>query len=75
MITVRPYDIDLTVQWNGHKHRFFAEMDDHRYNGAVCGLLGDADGNSRNDFMMRDGRFTKDVIEFGESWRIPGLSC
>ncbi|XP_077989901.1 von Willebrand factor-like [Glandiceps talaboti] len=73
VVTLNPYGIDLSITWRGLEHKFFAELQDSRYSGAVCGLLGNADGDKRNDFRKRDGMMTLDTNEFGESWKVPGM--
>lgn len=38
--------------------------------GQVCGLCGNYDGNSKNDFTTRSQETVADVLEFGNSWRV-----
>ncbi|XP_044538022.1 mucin-5B [Gracilinanus agilis] len=45
-----------------------------RYKGKVCGLCGNYDDNSVNDFTTRSLSVVGDVQEFGNSWKI-SLSC
>lgn len=42
--------------------------------GQVCGLCGNYDGNSRNDFTTRSQETVADVLEFGNSWKVSS-SC
>lgn len=42
--------------------------------GQVCGLCGNYDGNSKNDFATRSQETVADVLEFGNSWRVSS-SC
>ncbi|XP_068115905.1 mucin-2-like [Hyperolius riggenbachi] len=36
----------------------------------VCGLCGNFDGNSNNDFNTRGHSTVEDVVEFGNSWKV-----
>lgn len=38
--------------------------------GQVCGLCGNYDGRSKNDFTTRSNEVVADVQEFGNSWKI-----
>lgn len=38
--------------------------------GQVCGLCGNYDGNSKNDFTTRSQETVADVLEFGNSWKV-----
>lgn len=38
------------------------------YEGLLCGLCGDYDLNSKDDFRKPDGLLAKDANEFGHSW-------
>lgn len=42
--------------------------------GQVCGLCGNYDGNSKNDFTTRSQETVADVLEFGNSWKVSS-SC
>ncbi|XP_075784907.1 mucin-2-like [Pelodiscus sinensis] len=44
------------------------------YKGKICGLCGNFDENSNNDFTTRDGLQVSSPLEFGNSWR-SSLSC
>ncbi|XP_070568477.1 BMP-binding endothelial regulator protein-like isoform X2 [Ptychodera flava] len=60
--------------WNGAEHAFDAAIErDNQVR--LCGLLGDADGDPTNDLIMRSGAITKNVDEFGESWKVDNLRC
>ncbi|XP_066438471.1 mucin-5B-like [Eleutherodactylus coqui] len=37
----------------------------------VCGMCGNYDGNSNNDFTTRSQLSVEDVMEFGNSWKLP----
>lgn len=38
------------------------------FKGKVCGLCGNFNGNLKDDFMLKSGRFVLFVCEFGEYW-------
>lgn len=40
------------------------------YEGLLCGLCGDYDLNSKDDFRKPDGALAKDANDFGHSWNI-----
>ncbi|KAG7278144.1 hypothetical protein CRUP_019454 [Coryphaenoides rupestris] len=44
------------------------------YQGKVCGLCGNYDGNIKNDFTTRSGVKVVDILDFGNSWKVSG-SC
>ncbi|XP_070567296.1 BMP-binding endothelial regulator protein-like [Ptychodera flava] len=74
-VTFKLSEAELVLEWYGRDHSLYATLTSADYIGKVCGLLGNADGDARNDFTKRDGDITKDVVEFGESWRISELGC
>ncbi|XP_038668944.1 IgGFc-binding protein-like [Scyliorhinus canicula] len=43
----------------------------------VRGLCGNFNGKGEKEFTLHDGQLTKDVTEFGKSWRVPveGAKC
>ncbi|MEQ2305915.1 hypothetical protein AMECASPLE_002893 [Ameca splendens] len=41
-----------------------------QFQGQVCGLCGNYDGNSKNDFTTRSQEAVTDVLEFGNSWKV-----
>ncbi|XP_076011987.1 mucin-2-like [Genypterus blacodes] len=45
-----------------------------KYQGKVCGLCGNNDGNSKNDFTTRSHETVADVLVFGNSWKVSS-SC
>ncbi|KAI3376838.1 hypothetical protein L3Q82_000413 [Scortum barcoo] len=45
-----------------------------QFQGQVCGLCGNYDGNSKNDFTTRSQETVADVLEFGNSWKVSS-SC
>ncbi|XP_043935264.1 LOW QUALITY PROTEIN: IgGFc-binding protein-like [Protopterus annectens] len=57
------YHLSLTVPGN--------------YKNKMCGLMGNYNGDKTDDFMLPNGRTTKDVVAFGASWKVnvPGAKC
>lgn len=47
------------------------------YRGKVCGLCGNFNGNTKDDFQMSNNKLTSNVNEFGTSWKvtIPNVVC
>ncbi|XP_053123550.1 IgGFc-binding protein-like [Hemicordylus capensis] len=47
------------------------------YQGQMCGLGGNFNGDQNDDFMLPNGEIAKSVDEFGASWKVPmdGVSC
>uniref|UniRef100_A0A673C2L7 VWFD domain-containing protein n=1 Tax=Sphaeramia orbicularis TaxID=375764 RepID=A0A673C2L7_9TELE len=82
----RPYHKDIPQQISNHSDSQFQRrlikncfwMDGRTADpnspsdlwGQVCGLCGNYDGNSRNDFTTRSHEQVSDVLEFGNSWKI-----
>ncbi|KAJ8038778.1 IgGFc-binding protein [Holothuria leucospilota] len=66
-------DFGLSIQYNG------ASLAEIRLSATMfnqtCGLCGNFDQNSENDFRKTDGSLTSDVAEFGQSWEIGTLEC
>ncbi|XP_077861981.1 kielin/chordin-like protein [Saccoglossus kowalevskii] len=75
LLTFKLKDTTFKIFWIGRKHVFNIEFTGDYYRGEMCGLLGNADGNAKNDFLRPDGVIVKDAIEFGESWKVPGKQC
>lgn len=40
-----------------------------RYEGNMCGLMGNADNNPNNDFQLPDKSLTTNIAQFGNSWK------
>ncbi|XP_027716005.1 mucin-5B-like [Vombatus ursinus] len=57
----------MVLMWD-RKTSIFIKLDQH-YKGKVCGLCGNYDGNSMNDFTTRSLSVVGDVQEFGNSWK------
>ncbi|XP_076157955.1 alpha-tectorin-like [Alosa pseudoharengus] len=47
------------------------------YAGKTCGLCGNFNGKTDDEFQLPDGKITKDVTAFGSSWKVglPGVVC
>ncbi|XP_058503787.1 IgGFc-binding protein-like [Solea solea] len=47
------------------------------YQGAVCGLCGNYNGNASDDLTMKNGQITHNEVKLGESWRVfsPYINC
>ncbi|KAI4876219.1 hypothetical protein NFI96_017952, partial [Prochilodus magdalenae] len=47
------------------------------YRGKTCGLCGNYNGNRNDDFMLPDGKQTKDLKTFTAAWKVavPGIVC
>uniref|UniRef100_A0A5F8GTX5 Mucin 5B, oligomeric mucus/gel-forming n=1 Tax=Monodelphis domestica TaxID=13616 RepID=A0A5F8GTX5_MONDO len=58
----------LVLMWD-RKTSIFIKLQP-RHKGKVCGLCGNYDGNSVNDFTTRSLSVVGDVQEFGNSWKI-----
>ncbi|XP_006820201.2 zonadhesin-like isoform X2 [Saccoglossus kowalevskii] len=64
----------ISVIWNGKPNKVMVSLSDTQLTGSICGMLGNADGNPKNDFIKTDKTRTSDAAEFGDSWAVPG-SC
>nr|XP_006824949.1 PREDICTED: von Willebrand factor-like [Saccoglossus kowalevskii] len=63
-------DTTFTLNWTLRNHALDVSYSGSSYNRKLCGLMGNADGDPRNDFQKPDGSIVKDVLEFGESWKL-----
>ncbi|XP_006824160.1 BMP-binding endothelial regulator protein-like [Saccoglossus kowalevskii] len=68
-------DTTFTLNWTLLRHVFEVSFEGSDYNGRMCGLLGNADGEGSNDFVKPDGTIVSDVDEFGKSWKVYGKTC
>ena len=68
-------DVGVTVSWDGDS--ILSVNVPSKYATSMCGLCGNYNGNPFDDFRKNDGRITKDVDEFGNSWQVrsPGDKC
>ncbi|XP_072277625.1 mucin-5B-like [Pyxicephalus adspersus] len=58
----------LTLVWDKKTGISIRVTEDFQHN--LCGLCGNYDGNSNNDFNTRGHCTVEDVLEFGNSWKI-----
>ncbi|CAG5850580.1 unnamed protein product, partial [Menidia menidia] len=64
MVTIKP---GLALMWD-KKTSLFITLSP-QFQGQVCGLCGNYDGNSKNDFTTRSLETVADVLQFGNSWK------
>nr|XP_002740854.1 PREDICTED: IgGFc-binding protein-like [Saccoglossus kowalevskii] len=75
VFSFKSHNTTFTLEWTLYRHVFDASFVGSDYNGKLCGLLGNADGDRRNDFVKPDGTLAIGVDEFGESWKVHGITC
>ncbi|CAM9555656.1 unnamed protein product [Lampetra planeri] len=63
----------LLLQWDGGNSVRLMVSSDSR--GRLCGLCGDMDGDSANDFTVRGQVVVASPVEFGNSWQVSSLAC
>nr|XP_006817087.1 PREDICTED: alpha-tectorin-like [Saccoglossus kowalevskii] len=68
-------DTKFTLNWTVKKHILSVSFTGSAYKNKLCGLLGNADGDTRNDFQTPDGAVVRDAVEFGESWKVKEKKC
>ncbi|XP_006817214.1 BMP-binding endothelial regulator protein-like [Saccoglossus kowalevskii] len=68
-------DTTFTLSWTLKKHSLRVSTSGSDYRGHLCGLLGNDDGDTLNDFTKPDGAVVHDAAEFGESWRVEWKKC
>ncbi|XP_036843242.1 IgGFc-binding protein isoform X8 [Oncorhynchus mykiss] len=61
-------DFGMTVRFDGKQHG--EVILPSTYRDRVRGLCGNYDGVSRNEYMKPDGTVTRNLEEFGSSWRV-----
>ncbi|XP_068457641.1 mucin-5AC-like [Clinocottus analis] len=69
VVTIKP---GLVLMWD-KKTSLFIKLAP-QFQGQVCGLCGNYDGNSKNEFTTRSQETVTDVLEFGNSWKVSS-SC
>ncbi|KAK6317711.1 hypothetical protein J4Q44_G00110020, partial [Coregonus suidteri] len=62
----------LILMWD-KKNSLFIKLSS-TFQGQVCGLCGNYDGNGKNDFTSRNQEVVVDALEFGNSWKV-STSC
>ncbi|XP_006816613.1 von Willebrand factor-like [Saccoglossus kowalevskii] len=65
----------FSFNWTLRLHALDVSYNGSFYKGKLCGLMGNADGDTRNDFQNPDRSIAKDVLEFGESWKVNDKKC
>lgn len=60
--------IGVQVQWDGNG--FIEIQVPKRFMGKACGLCGNFNGDSADDFMVKNGRIASSAQEFGEGWSL-----
>ncbi|KAJ8252215.1 hypothetical protein COCON_G00215270 [Conger conger] len=73
---IRPMGIFLVVEadngvilmWD-KKTSMFIKLS-QKFKGRVCGLCGNYDGNTNNDFTTRSQSLVANALEFGNSWKV-----
>lgn len=47
------------------------------YAGKICGLCGNFNGNKNDEYLLPNGKETKDIKQFVSAWKVPvpGLGC
>ncbi|XP_009072977.1 PREDICTED: mucin-19, partial [Acanthisitta chloris] len=58
----------LILMWDKKTSIFIKLSPD--FKGQICGLCGNYDGNSVNDFTTRSQSVVENVLEFGNSWKV-----
>ncbi|CAB1322584.1 unnamed protein product, partial [Coregonus sp. 'balchen'] len=58
----------LILMWD-KKNSLFIKLSS-TFQGQVCGLCGNYDGNGKNDFTSRNQEVVVDALEFGNSWKV-----
>ncbi|KAF7242293.1 IgGFc-binding protein [Varanus komodoensis] len=69
-------DFDVRVSFDWHSHARVTVPD--IYADSVCGLCGNANHDSSDDFETRDGGPATDIVQFANSWKlreVPGCSA
>ncbi|MBN3292587.1 MUC2 protein, partial [Polypterus senegalus] len=65
-------DIGLTLLWDRRTTVYITLAPD--YKGQVCGVCGNFDDNTKNDFTTRNQLIVASPMEFGNSWKVSS-SC
>ncbi|XP_056269656.1 mucin-5B-like [Pseudoliparis swirei] len=65
VLTIKP---GLVLMWD-KKTSLYIKLAPE-FQGKVCGMCGNYDGNSKNEFTTRSQETVTDVLEFGNSWKV-----
>ncbi|XP_019488303.1 PREDICTED: mucin-19 [Hipposideros armiger] len=61
------FSVGITVIWD--KNTRMSVIMDPRWNGKVCGLCGNSNGDLKDDFTTRYSSVAAGALEFGNSWK------
>ena len=71
---VRPVETPLylfnQVKYDRGNRVYITPNNDYKGSGQLTGMCGNFDGNSRHDYLLRDGSQVGDVKEFVRSWLV-----
>ena len=70
-ITVELAALGITIQF---RRWHLSVCTPGRYAGKLCGLLGDCNGNARDDFKLMDGTVTRDLVAFETEYRANNIT-
>ncbi|KAJ8289756.1 hypothetical protein GJAV_G00004980 [Gymnothorax javanicus] len=65
-------DFGLTVQYDWESYVVVTLSG--AFAGKVCGMCGNFNGNPKDDFATPSGSQAPNAVDFGRSWKVPGLS-
>ena len=67
-------ELDVIINFGTYYLRVSTPLN---YSGKICGLLGDCNGNSNDDFKYKNGTVISDPLTLGIEYRSPtsGLEC
>ncbi|NXG40191.1 FCGBP protein, partial [Dromaius novaehollandiae] len=68
------FDVRVSFDWYSYARVIVPQA----YAGAVCGLCGNANGDTEDDFTAPDGSRLTDPVQFADSWKVadvPGCSA
>ncbi|XP_041795270.1 mucin-2-like [Chelmon rostratus] len=65
VMTIKP---GISLMWD--RKTSLSIQASSKYQGQFCGLCGNYDGNSKNDWTARSKETVTEVLEFGNSWKL-----
>uniref|UniRef100_A0A8C9FQ34 VWFD domain-containing protein n=1 Tax=Pavo cristatus TaxID=9049 RepID=A0A8C9FQ34_PAVCR len=66
-------DFGLIVRYD--LHHYVAITAPQGYQGHLCGLCGNNNGKSEDDFLFPDGHPAPNAIAFGSAWKMSNMAC
>uniref|UniRef100_G1NMD3 VWFD domain-containing protein n=1 Tax=Meleagris gallopavo TaxID=9103 RepID=G1NMD3_MELGA len=66
-------DFGLVVRYD--LRHFVAVTAPQGYQGRLCGLCGNNNGKSEDDFLFPNGHLAPNATSFGSVWKIPNVAC